>query len=308
MVLPALISFALLVFPALTARAAPCCAQTGSVPSLITGDERISMGASILNGSVIGDAPAAGGGVPVFRDALSTRESRSVLLLNAAALLDGDRLQAGISVPLQWNRIGSGSRDSSRVAAGDVSLTLGHETLPEWDYSVWKPRGFTFLQLTLPTGRSILESTDPAAVDVTGLGHVALSAGFVALKRWSVWDASSVIRLGRVFGRGFDSGISTRSAWSGAFNLGAGVSFAERFRLGGTIGVDALSALAVSGGGLDSAGAGRLVWTAGANLAWLRGEDDTLILGYADQTLFGPAYNTTLARTFSLSFMHRIER
>jgi hypothetical protein len=291
-----------------TTSAAPCCAQAGSVPSLITGDERISIGASLSNGSVIGDAPAAGGGLPVFRDALSTRESRSVLLLNAATLIDGDRLQAGVSVPLQWNRIGTGSRNSSRVAAGDVSLTLGHETLPEWDYSFWKPRGFSFVQLTLPTGRSILESSEALAGDVTGLGHVAISAGFIALKRWSLWDASALIRLGRVFGRGFDTGISTRSAWSGAFSVGGGVSFAERFRFGGTLGLDALSAQAVSGGGLDSAGAGRLVWTAGANLSWLRGEDDTLILGYADQTLFGPAYNASLARTFSLSVMHRIER
>jgi hypothetical protein len=290
------------------ARAAPCCAQAGGVPALITGDERISIGASLSNGSVIGDAPAAGGGLPVFRDALSTRESRSVLLLNAASLIDGDRLQAGVSVPLQWNRIGTGSRESSRVAAGDVSLTLGHETLPEWDYSLWRPRGFTFFQLTLPTGRSMFESTVPSASDVTGFGHVALSAGFVALKRWSVWDANALVRLGRVFGRGFDSGVSTRSAWSGAFSLGGGISFAERFRFGGTLGVDAVSAQAVSGGGLDSVGAGRLVWIAGANLAWLRGEDDTLVLGYADQTLFGPAYNTSLARTFSLSFMHRIER
>ncbi len=291
-----------------TTSAAPCCAQAGSVPSLITGDERISIGASLSNGSVIGDAPAAGGGLPVFRDALSTRESRSVLLLNAATLIDGDRLQAGVSVPLQWNRIGTGSRNSSRVAAGDVSLTLGHETLPEWDYSFWKPRGFSFVQLTLPTGRSILESSEALAGDVTGLGHVAISAGFIALKRWSLWDASALIRLGRVFGRGFDTGISTRSAWSGAFSVGGGVSFAERFRFGGTLGLDALSAQAVSGGGLDSAGAGRLVWTAGANLSWLRGDDDTLILGYADQTLFGPAYNASLARTFSLSVMHRIER
>ncbi len=290
------------------AQAAPCCAQAGGMPSLITGDERISVGASLSNGSVIGDAPAAGGGLPVFRDALSTRESRSVLQLNAATLIDGDRLQSGVSVPLQWNRIGTGSRNSSRVAAGDVSLTLGHETLPEWDYSFWKPRGFSFVQLTLPTGRSILESSDAAAGDVTGLGHVAISAGFMALKRWSLWDASALIRLGRVFGRGFDSGISTRSAWSGAFSVGGGVSFAERFRFGGTLGLDALSAQAVSGGGLDSTGAGRLVWTAGANLSWLRGDDDTLILGYADQTLFGPAYNTSLARTFSLSLMHRIER
>jgi hypothetical protein len=290
------------------AMAAPCCAQAGGMPSLITGDERISLGASLSNGTVIGDAPSAGSGIPVFRDALSTRESRSVLLLNAATLIDGDRLQAGISVPVQWNRIGVGSRDTSRMAAGDVSLTLGHETIPEWDYSLWKPRGFSFLQLTLPTGRSILESTDSSASDVTGLGHVALSAGFVALKRWSLWDANALVRLGRVFGRGFDSGVSTRSAWSGAFSLGGGVSFAERFRFGGTFGVDAVSAQALSGAGLDSSGAGRLVWTAGANLSWLRGNDDTLILGYADQTLFGPAYNTSLARTFSLSFMHRIER
>ena len=300
------VAFLLAWIPA--SSAAPCCAQAGGMPSLITGDERISFGASFSNGTVIGDAPAAGGGLPVFRDSLSTRESRSVLMLNAATLIDGDRLQAGVSVPMQWNRIGTGARDSSRFAPGDVSLTLGHETLPEWDYSNWKPRGFSFLQLTLPTGRSMLESTDASAVDVTGLGHVAISAGFVALKRWSLWDANALIRLGRVFGRGFDSGISTRSAWSGTINLGGGISFAERFRFGGILGLDASTSQAISGAGVDSSGAGRLVWTAGANLSWLRGDDDTVILGYADQTIFGPAYNTSLARTFSLSLMHRIER
>jgi hypothetical protein len=288
--------------------ASPCCAQASGVPALITGDERINLGFGFSNGTVIGDAPAAGGGVPVFRDSLSPRESRTLGVINAATLLDGDRLQAGISMPFQWNRISSGRTESSHMAPGDLSLTLGHESLPEWEYSLWKPRGFSFFQLTLPTGRSIHESADASAGDVTGSGQVALSMGFVALKRWSVWDAQAMVRFGRLFAKNFDSGIRVGSGWSGGGSVGGGFSFRERFRLGGNLGVEALTAVPVRGGGVESGGAARLVWTAGAQLSWLQGDEDTWIVGYADQTLFGPALNTTLARTFSLSFMHRIER
>jgi hypothetical protein len=280
--------------------AAPCCATAGAVPSLITGDERASFQASLSEGSVIGDAPAAGGGVPVFRDALSARENRSSLVVSAATLIDGDRLQAGISLPLQWNRTGSGSRNASNAAFGDVSLTLGHETFPEWEYSLWKPRGFSFFQLTLPTGRSVFESRDALLNDVTGLGAFQAALGMVFMKRWSLFDLSSVLKAGRVFGREFADGLRMTSAWSGSLGIGAGWSFAERFRLGGTLQGDYLSPF--------SGGSQRLVWTGGANLTWLSGADDSFILGYADQTLFGPALNTTLSRTVSVSFVHRVER
>ncbi|MBU6154333.1 MAG: hypothetical protein KGP28_08540 [Bdellovibrionales bacterium] len=294
------------------ARAAPCCAGGSAVPALITGDESELYQAGMSYGTVIGDAPGADGGIPVFRDGLSIAEDRGILTLNHARILDGDRLQAGISIPIQFNQLSQGGRAEDSVQIGDVSVVLGFETIPEWEYSVWKPRVFSFLQAGIPTGRSIHESQSFFASDVSGLGQFQLSFGSIALKRWSKWDLNLLARGGSVMGRSFvnasGGGVILGSSFLGTGSLGAGFSPSERVRLGGAISVDYQSPVEVLDSNIYSITSERLVWNSNVSLMFMIGADDSLVLGYQDQTWFGPAYNTSLSRSGYLSFVHRVER
>ncbi len=295
-----------------SAHAAPCCAGGGAVPALITGDEAELYQAGMSYGTVIGDAPGAGAGIPVFRDGLSIAEDRGILTLSHARLLDGDRLQAGISIPIQLNQLSQGARAEDSVQVGDVALILGYETLPEWEYSSWKPRVFSFIQAGLPTGRSIHESLTLFASDVSGLGQFQLSAGSIALKRWSKWDLNLLARGGAVFARSFTGSpggdVVLGNSFAGTGSLGAGFSPAERVRIGGALSMEYQSPVEVLDSNLYSVTSERLVWNANVSLMILIGADDSLVFGFQDQTWFGPAYNTSLSRSGYLSFVHRVER
>jgi hypothetical protein len=292
--------------------AAPCCAGSNAVPALIAGDESQNLQIGVSSATVIGDAPGAGLGIPVFRDALSPKEEKEILTVNYARLIDRDRWQSGISLPLQRNRLAQNGKDERAVALGDISLTLAYETLPEWEYTLMIPRVFSFLQLTLPTGKSIYESGKTLFSDASGLDQFQLALGALAIKRWSTWDANSVIKMGWVLGRSFQSPQTGKSVlsstWTAAGSAGVGYSFWERYRAGTSVSFEYQSPLSIQNAGIESIGSQRLVWSAGLSLTYLSGADDSFILGYQDQTLLGPALNSSLSRAFSLAYSHRVER
>ncbi len=292
--------------------AAPCCAGSNAVPALITGDEAQNLSLGVSYGETIGNAPGAGEGLPVFRDNLSNQETKKTLTFNYARLLDGDRLQAGASVPLVMNSLRTGGQSASSTELGDISLTAGYETLPEWEYSEWKPRVFSFFQTTLPTAKSTYESLEPLSTNVGGMGQFQMAIGSLAIKRWSNWDSNLVFKASRIFGRSFSGGlagpVTLGSSWGLAASVGVGYSFFERFRAGLSLAPDYQSPVAVVTDSTSGLTSQRLVWNSGISLTYLIGSDDSLILNYNDQTRIGPAINTALLRTASLSFTRRIER
>lgn len=292
--------------------AAPCCAGASALPSLITGDEAQNFSAAFSYGTVVGDAfGAMDGRLPELRDDHSNHEQRESLTLNYATLVS-DRFQVGGSVPVVGNQITAGSRSDSKILLGDVSFTAGYEALPEWEYSVWKPRIFTFFQGVLPTGKSVQVSESPLGTDVAGLGQWQTNVGAAAIKRWSVWDATLVFKAGRLFSQTFESSLNgvarVGGSWGWSASLGGGYSFGDLFRVGASLEPQYQSPQEVSTSVTTSMTSQKLVWNTNLTATALIGSDSSLVLGYSDQTLFGPAINTTLARTFSLSFQQRFER
>ena len=113
------------------------------------------------------------GGIPVFR-ADGDTELTQTLRVEGAFLL-GDRWQIGASVPYTRRSRNTPDLASASSGFGDLGPERGaYEILPEWTYSVWKPRGFVFVQGLIPTGGSIYESsfgaTDPWGLDARGRG------------------------------------------------------------------------------------------------------------------------------------------
>ncbi len=294
-------------------KAAPCCAGGSAVPALITGDELRVFSVGVSYGNVMGDAPPAGGGWPTFRDDLSPSESKQTLAISYAQLLDHDRLQAGITVPVVVNHLVTATQSNSSTQLGDFSVTLGYETMPEWDYSEWKPRVFNFIQLVLPTGQSIYQSSDSYSTDVGGLGFWQLHLGGIALKKWNAWDASIVANIGYYFGQSFTSSstgevTNVGSTWSLVGSVSGGYSFAELWRVGMSIEPQYLFPQSVSSDGALPSTSPKMLWNTTFACSVLIGQDSSLALTYVDQTLLGPAINTTLSRTLGLSYQLRWER
>lgn len=287
-------------FPARRAQAAACCSGNAVAPSIITGDNRAQLGASISHGSVIGDAPASG--LPVFRSARDSEQSQT-LRLDGAMLLS-DRWQLGASLPVIRRSRQIGSRFESAQGPGDLSFDIGYEALPEWSYSRWRPRGFLFTRLTLPTGRSIHDSETGWAVDSRGRGQWAAALGGILLKTWGAWDASLLIEGHRLFGRKFGD-LDVGGSWGTSAALGLGFSPG-----GGDLRVGAALAPAYDTGFETNLGQSsyQLAWTAALQLGYVLGDTQSLSAVYSDQTLFGPARNVALQRSVAVAFQQRWER
>lgn len=301
-------------------RAAPCCGSSSSLPALITGDETRKIFASFSHGTVIGDAPGAGGGVPIYRDPNSASEMRNAWALSYAEQLDEllpiPGFQVGLTLPVISNIAEVRGQSIEHTGLGDLTLNLGYELLPELEYSEWKPVVFTFAQVNLPTGQSLYTSTSDALIDVTSSGFYGSHLGVLAVKRWSVMDMSALLKLGRQWGRSFDSLAGVRDvqgAWTASWMIEAGVSVFEFGRVG--LSLEGIyreplreTLRQETQNGLTTTSSQRMVWNSAAQASWLLGVSSSVFLSYVDQTLFGPALNTSLSRSVTLGYSYRWDR
>lgn len=292
------------------AEAAACCAGNGAAPAILPGDEIAQVSVSVSRGTVIGDAPARG--IPIFRKNDSSEVTETYLISGAHLL--ADRWQAGAQIPIIGHGISSSTHSGVHsTGIGDIRLNTSYEILPEWTYSVWKPHGFAFLQLTLPTGKSIYDSQTLGAVDASGKGFYTLGPGGLFIKRWSKWDIFVLPEAHWTFSRKFESSSSgiteTGSGWGGSFALGIGVSPGSGdFRVGFRIQPVYESGKNVSSSGTSQRTSYQLSWNTALEATYLIDTVWSLNAQYTDQTLLGPAVNTTLSRTFALGILHRWER
>lgn len=288
------------------ASAAPCCGGASALPQLITGDDRAQVSASLSHGNVIGDAPPQG--IPVFR-AASDSERVQILRFDAAYLVE-ERLQVGMGLPIVRRSRNFSEKDgSSATGLGDLGASAAYEFLPQWTYSAWKPRGFVFTQITVPTGPSIYDASQSHLVDARGRGYWSAAAGVAFVKSWGNWDALASIEGHRSFSRTVSSSdgqsISLHPGWGASALLGGGFSpGGGDLRLGLSLSPVHEGAIDVEGG-VTSRSEAQLVWNTSAQVGYLLSPEWSSSLAYTDQTLLGPARNVSLSRTVMLSLQHR---
>ncbi len=286
------------------AMAAPCCGGGSAAPAIISGDDRYQLSATTSRSVVIGDAPEKG--IPVFRSKNDNEITQSYRL--DGAMVFAERLQAGVSLPFVQRAISKTSLKEEGTGFGDLRGNLGYEILPEWDYSVWKPRGFLFLQLTVPTGKSIYESTSPLATDATGRGFYSAGTGLLLVKNWSSWDALVIPEIHHSFTRSFkitDETITISPRFGASLLMGAGYNVGD-FRIGMRIAPNYNQPKHIhstTNGDRDTAS--QLAWDTGLDFAYIFKDTMSATLAYTDQTVLGPVINTTLSRTFAFTLQKR---
>jgi len=301
-------SLGALFFIALAAtpsQAAPCCSGASSLPSLITGDDQAQMSFGASQGQVIGDAPNEG--TPIFRSSSDFETSQILRLDGAYRFLD--RFQGGLGIPFIRRSRNIGGNSPSASGIGDVTLDIAYEALPEWSYSPWIPHGFIFLQSTLPTSPSVLDSSDPYLLDARGRGFFSLALGGALLKVFGNFDFALSAEWHRSFARAMDIGDGTTAevipGYGGSALLGAGVSpWSGPVRFGMSLSPIFEQGIQTEGQAPTSS-ASQLVWNTSFSLGYAILKDYSASLIYTDQTLMGPAKNVSLSRTVAVSVLKR---
>lgn len=281
-------------------QAAACCGGGIPVPALVLGDEKANLSSTFSYSNIGTDVTADG-----IWQHRQIAEQAQTFRLDSAHII-GDRFQVGASLPI----IRRARADESATGVGDVAVNGGYEFLPEWDYSPWKPRGFAFLQLTLPTGRSIYEATDLNQIDSRGRGFWALGTGFTLTKIRGPWDGILLTDIHRSFSkeaRGTVAGdLQLSPGWGGSLTIGAGRTYKD-LRLGASLAWIYEDATKVSGAVLSDGVLSRYA-AAALSLIYTPSREWSGSLSYSDQTLFGSPTNTPLARAIQVSYQRRWPR
>ncbi len=289
--------------------AASCCARSPAAPFLIVGDDQAQVNLGISSASIVAQTGADGG---ISKTPAGSSDRIWNYRVDAAILLS-DLLQVGVSAPLVTRVVNEPGVSDSSTAFGDLRLSAGYEFLPAWTYSSWKPQGFLFSVLSIPTGRSVYEFQLPSLADVTGNGFFAVSVGTLLVKRWSSWDAFVIGEAHYSFSRTFKDGTTSYSVYPGwGASLGGGIGFSPgggKVRIGARIQPrwDQIESVVYPGTSIAATGTSRWAADVGFDLALLLGMTDTIMASYTDQTLL-PSVASPLNRSLVLSFQHRWER
>jgi hypothetical protein len=191
--------------------AGPCCAANGAIPSMIVTDEKMQFSLNFALGSVFGWANRNTHIVPE-----SSKETLRTLSLDGSFMIS-EQTQIGMSIPYMRKSLDNPHTNSDGLS--DIRINSVYEISPEYTYSAWKPRSFTFLQVTFPTGTSSEKAVLPNAIDAFGEGRTSFSTGLLFLKAGSVFDGyflpqasiglanfyrTSLYRLSSLFGLGLN--------------------------------------------------------------------------------------------------------
>ena len=237
-------------------------------------------------------------------------DHESITVLNlAGAYRISDRFQAGVGVPFISRNLDSPGTQASATGTGDLLVDAAYEIIPDLTYSEWRPKGFAFVQITLPTGPSTYDSKDPLQIDTRGRGFYTLGLGAAFLKTFSTIDITLTLEGHRSLGRtvtapgggplelnpSFGGSALAGIGWSpgnGSLRIGASLSpiYEGRIEVTGTV---------------NSLSDPQLAWNTSLQAGYLLSDEWSTGLSYTDQTLMGPAQNVSLSRSVALSVQHR---
>ncbi len=280
----------------LLARASACCGGNFSGPALITGDDQSQLSQSINYSQIDTDVEASG----LWRKRPEPEILKSFNL--QASRVFQDRWQAGLGVPVVQRSRGS----VVESGMGDVSTNLGYEYWNDWDYHPIRPKGIGYLQLIIPSGKSIQESDSRYQLEARGRGFWALGIGTVLTKTFTRWDAFTSFDLHRSFEKtaSLAQGSSKlKPGFGGSAGLGGGYHF-ETIRLGTSLSWNYEDPVNVDGPAPSEGTLQRFV-TAAVNLTYILENEWSVTAQYSDQGLIGSPLNTTLSQSVSLQLQKR---
>lgn len=287
----------LFLFSAKQSLAAACCGGGSAVPSLITGDDKFQFTSAITRSKVLVESIDGEGVWHQTQGSVYTQQYKFDL-----AYMSDELWQAGVSVPV----ITKSRSGAESTGLADVSLNVGYEILPEYEYSSFKPKGLGYLQVTLPTGVNINEDNTSDLVSNRGRGLWAISAGLLLTKNKGAWDAYTNLEIHRSMPKSFTQNGMTRTLNPGmGYSASAGLGFnTAKLRFGPSLLWYYEDATLVSGYNSSSGTFERYV-SLGLSAAYMINDELSCSLNYSDQSLIGAPANTSLSQSLGLQLQKR---
>ena len=293
-----LVSVLLLILSQKLVMAGSCCGGGASLPSLIFGDYQAQIGISATNLAVTHSANASGAISEVSANQHEVNEVYS--LLASYQLLS--KWQMGLVIPYKYNTKETFSKKEQSGGLGDIKISAAYEFLPEMNFSYYKPRGFIFLEESIPTGYSSYESRKTMRTDSFGKGFYSTSLGVALTKNISNFD---IIVMG-------DYNYNLKRKFSDSSEVHPGNGFTSLISFGYTptqtsfhFGVGALysyeSSASVKG---DITSVSNSKYTTELNLYSSYLFNGFSLMGqYSDQTFWGQSKNSFLTKSLQISLM-----
>lgn len=280
----------------------PCCGAGFTVPSIITTEDKAQLSMSYTRSRIHADVFTSG----EWRE--RAKNSNIEIYKLEGALIFSDRYQVGASVPFQKNHQ-SGNLGGDSQGLGDISLQLGYEYLPDWDYNPYRPKGIGYLSLILPTGKSIYESREGNGFDSRGRGFWGVGVGTVLIKKWGMWDLNTNFEVHHSFAKKVNHPPiegKVKPGVGGSAALGGGLNW-KNIRLGGLINWVYEEAIDVEGK-VNSEGAPRRYASGSVLLSYMFPDNQSVVISYSDETIFGSPFNTSLSKSITAFYQKRWER
>ena len=279
--------------------AAACCGGASSMPTMILGDDKAQISSSYTFSKVDIDSVDNEGYWHRWDQHITTETFK----IQGSHLLS-DLWQMGFGIPIVKR-----ARDQENFSGlGDLNLNVGYEFLPEWDYHPIRPKGLAFFQITVPTGKTKIESEN-GGLDSTGNALWSLGMGLVLTKVIKKLDLQFSWDWHHSFQKKFNnSSFSGNLIPGNGQNLSLGFGYnLENFRIGHTVIWTSEDPIRISSldPNYESAGYRENFATGTVSLSFLASEEYSHTLSYADQTWYGTPQNTSLAKSINYLLQKR---
>ena len=179
--------------------AAACCGGSSVAPLIMSKEAQSIVSFSMVKDSITHNASSSG---EVQKKSSEFNTIIDQLNISGIYSLTPFIQIAGLVTYLnKYSQTTNFSESSSGIK--NATLQMNYEFMPEYFYSLWRPRGFVFLNLTLPVGKSIYESSKAYQTDALSSGQYSSNFGVLFKKNWSEWDFSFATSIAHYFSRNF---------------------------------------------------------------------------------------------------------
>ena len=289
--------------------AASCCGGGASLPQLITGDYRAQLALVGANSAVTHYANEDS--LISERDVTNQEVSESLTL--SATYLLSPYWQMGLRLPYKVNTHKTLAANENSSGIGDFHLQTAYEFLPEYSFSLWRPKGYVFIDETLPSSSSSYDAEKPLHTDSFGSGFYTTSVGVSFVKAIFNYDFLFMTEYHKAFNREFNKPGERLSVEPGdghTMLFGAGYSpKGGDLRLGGSLLYSKQNASKVTSSlsPLTSSGSQpRHYWETGLSVSYLF-KNYSLTASYLDQSFLANASNSLLTKSLSISVVSFLE-
>lgn len=285
---------------------AGCCSSSSSLPNLITGEVSEQFKLSYANSSEIYNVDSQYNRREVDQGTYKLAEKASFSLSS----LVSDYFQAGVSINFIQQTYKSSENKETESSLGDSTILLGHEFMPEYYYSRFKPRGFVFVQHSFLAGKSEYNNASRSGTDIISKGYEVTSLGISLIKNYQKWNYAFTYQYGYGHEREYgDLVIRPKGSQTIDFNIGSSFGLEKfSFNLGFNYYInhgEKLNRGIDIDGQKDSDLSQVISINLGFGLDFNR--ENSLLLNITDQSLFNNAKNTALTRSIGMSYIYKIE-